>query len=64
MSACLLLGTPGSNWCFSFAPELVSNSAPRISIVRQFTQSVSPRVGFIGVFIMVSMFLLDDSLAS
>ena len=25
----LLLGPPGSNWCFSFAPELVSYSASR-----------------------------------
>ena len=29
LSSCLLLGPPGSNWCFSFAPELVSYSAPR-----------------------------------
>ena len=29
-ASCLLLGPPGSNWClFSFAPVLVSNSAPR-----------------------------------
>ena len=28
-TSCLLLGPPGSNWCFSFAPELVSYSAPR-----------------------------------
>ena len=27
--SCLLLGPPGSNWCFSFAPELVGYSAPR-----------------------------------
>ena len=27
-ASCLLLGPPGSNWCFSFAPELVSYSAP------------------------------------
>ena len=26
---CLLLGPPGSNWCYSFAPELVSYSALR-----------------------------------
>ena len=26
---CLLLGPPGSNWCFSFSPELVGYSAPR-----------------------------------
>ena len=26
---CLLLGPPGSNWCFSFAPELVCYSAPK-----------------------------------
>ena len=25
----LLLGSPGSNWCFFFTPELVSYSAPR-----------------------------------
>ena len=25
----LLLGPPGSNWCISFAPELVGYSAPR-----------------------------------
>ena len=24
----LLLGPPGSSWCFSFAPELVGCSAP------------------------------------
>ena len=24
-----MLGPPGSNWCFSFAPELVGYSAPR-----------------------------------
>ena len=28
-ASCLLLGPPGSNWCFSFTPELVSYSAPR-----------------------------------
>ena len=28
-TSCLLLGPPGSNWCFSFAPELVGYSAPR-----------------------------------
>ena len=28
-ASCLLLGPPGSNWCISFAPELVSYSAPR-----------------------------------
>ena len=27
--SCLLLGPPWSNWRFSFAPELVSYSAPR-----------------------------------
>ena len=27
--SCLLLGPPGSNWCFSFAPQLVGYSAPR-----------------------------------
>ena len=27
-ASCLLLGPPGSNWCFSFAPELVGYSAP------------------------------------
>ena len=27
-ASCLLLGPPGSNWCFSSAPELVSCSAP------------------------------------
>ena len=25
----MLLGPPGSIWCFSFAPELVGYSAPR-----------------------------------
>ena len=29
IASCLLLGPPGSNWCFSFAPELVGYSAPR-----------------------------------
>ena len=28
-TSCLLLDPPGSNWCFSFAPELVGYSAPR-----------------------------------
>ena len=28
-ASCLLLGPPGSNWFFSFAPELVGYSAPR-----------------------------------
>ena len=28
-ASCLLLGPPGSNWCFSFASELVSYSALR-----------------------------------
>ena len=28
-ASCLLLGPPGSNWCLSFAPELVGYSAPR-----------------------------------
>ena len=25
----VIAGPPGSNWCFSFAPELVGYSAPR-----------------------------------
>ena len=29
LASCLLRGPPGSNWCFSFAPELVGYSAPR-----------------------------------
>ena len=28
-ASCLLLGQPGFNWCFSFAPVSVSYSAPR-----------------------------------
>ena len=28
-ASCLLLGPPGSNWCFSFAPELEGYSALR-----------------------------------
>ena len=28
-ASCLLLGPPESNWCFSFAPELVGYLAPR-----------------------------------
>ena len=28
-SSCLLLGPPESNWCFTFAPELVGYSASR-----------------------------------
>ena len=28
-ASCLLLGPPGSIWCFSFAHALVSYSAPR-----------------------------------
>ena len=28
-ASCLLLGPPGSNWCFSFASGLVGYSAPR-----------------------------------
>ena len=28
-ASCLLLGPPGFNWCFSFAPVSVSYSAPR-----------------------------------
>ena len=28
-ASCLLLGPPGSGWCFSFAPGLVGCSAPR-----------------------------------
>ena len=27
-ASCLLLGPPGFNWCFSFAPELLSYLAP------------------------------------
>ena len=29
MDRILIIGPPGSNWCFSFAPELVGYSAPR-----------------------------------
>ena len=36
----MLLGPPESNWCFSFAPELVSFRRPGISIVGQLTESV------------------------
>ena len=28
-ASCLLLDAPGFNWCFSFAPEIVSYWAPR-----------------------------------
>ena len=34
-----VFGPPGFNWCFSFAPELVSY----LSIVGQLFQSASPR---------------------
>ena len=37
----MLLGPPGSNWCFSFVPELVSYSAPR-DLHRRAAESVSP----------------------
>ena len=29
-ASCMLLGQSGFNWCFSFAPELVSYLAPRV----------------------------------
>ena len=42
----------------------VSYSAPRISIVGQLTQSVSPGFLFFRMFIMIYLFVLDDSLTS
>ena len=49
----MLFGPPGFNWCCSFALELV-----------QLTQSVSPHFLFILEFIMIYLFVHDDSLTS
>ena len=59
VSSCLLLGPPGSNWCFSFAPKLVSYSAPR-DLHRRAAYSIC----FIRMFIVIYLFVLDNSLTS
>ena len=59
-ASCLLLGPPGSNWWFSFAPELVSYFAPRDLLLNL----LSPRFLFIRMFIMIYLFVFDDSLTS
>ena len=51
----------GPTGVFSVAPELVGYLAPRDG---QLTQSVSPDFLFIRMFIMIYLFVLDDSLTS
>ena len=62
---CLLLVPPAFNWCFSFAPELVSYLA-HMDLHRRAanTETVSPRFLFIMVVINIYLFVLDDSLTS
>ena len=63
--SCLLLGPPGFNWCFSFALELVSYLAPR-DLHRRAAYPIceSSFFLFIMVFIMIYLFVHDDSLTS
>ena len=59
----MLLGPPGLNWCFSFAPDFQYVIwRPGIFIVKQLTESVSPRFLIIMMVIMIYLFVLDDSL--
>ena len=60
-ASCLLLGPPGSNWCFSFAPELVGYSAPR-DLHRRAAYSVCE--SWFLIHQDVYLFVLDDSLTS
>ena len=53
--ASMLLGPAGFNWCFSFAPELVSNLVPR---------DLHRRAAKLMEFIMIYLFVHDDSLTS
>ena len=60
----MLLGPPGSNWCFSFAPELVSYSAPR-DLHRRAAYSVCESWFLIHQDVyVIYLFVLDDSLTS
>ena len=55
--------SPGSNWCFSFAPELVGYSAPR-DLHRRVAYSICESWFFIHQDVLIYMFVLDDSLTS
>ena len=64
--SCLLLGPPGFNWCFSFAPELVSCLASR-DLHRRAAYSICESSFLIhhGSFLlMIYLFVHDDSLTS
>ena len=63
--SCLLLGPPGSNWCFSFAPELVGYSAPR-DLHRRAAYSICESLILIhqDVYHDLFFFVLDDSFTS
>ena len=56
---------PGSNWCFSFAPELVGYSAPR-DLHRRAAYSICESWFLVHqrMFIVIYLFVLDDSLTS
>ena len=56
----LLLGPPGSNWCFSFAPELVGFSAPRDLHRRAAYSNCESWFLIHQDIIMIYLFVLDD----
>ena len=64
-ASCLLLGPPGSDRCFSFAPGFSkvfgAQGSPSSGIL---LNMLSPRFLFNRMFIMIYLFILDDSLTS
>ena len=62
-ASCLLLDPPGFNWCFSFAPELVSYLAPR-DLHRRAAYSICESSFLIHHGIYHDLFVHDDSLTS
>ena len=61
----MLLGPPGFNWCFSFAPGssklFGAQGSPSSGSLLNL---LSPRFVLIGMFIMIYLFALDDPLTS
>ena len=63
-ASCLLLGPPGSYWCFSFAPELLGYSAPW-DLNRQAAYSIRESWFLIHQDVYRDLFVcFDDSLTS
>ena len=65
IASCLVLGPPGFNSCFSFAPGISKLFGAQGSpLSGSLLNLLSPRFRFIKVVIMIYLFVLDESLTS